>query len=74
GVKKDLPPVGDIHITGIVNISGFMEFTVLQNTRLNLVLKMAKLIAAGISRANLHLQYQNAMISMNSGQAKEKMI
>lgn len=74
GVKKDLPPVGDIHITGIVNISGFMEFTVLQNTRLNLVLKMAKLIAAGISRANLHLQYQNAMISMNSGQAKEKLI
>ncbi|KGT39447.1 MAG: spore protease YyaC [Weizmannia coagulans] len=74
GVKKDLPPVGDIHITGIVNISGFMEFTVLQNTRLNLVLKMAKLIAAGISRAHLHLQYQNAMISMNSGQAKEKLI
>ncbi|GER70028.1 hypothetical protein BpJC7_13310 [Weizmannia acidilactici] len=74
GVKKDLPPVGDIHITGIVNISGFMEFTVLQNTRLNLVLKMAKLIAAGISRANLHLQYQNSMISLKHSQPKKKLI
>ncbi|WP_018663481.1 spore protease YyaC [Heyndrickxia acidiproducens] len=74
GVKKELPPVGDIHITGIVNISGFMEFTVLQNTRLNLVLKMAKLIAAGISRANLHLQYQHSMISLKHDQPKEKLM
>ncbi|MCL6574238.1 MAG: DUF1256 domain-containing protein, partial [Bacillus sp. (in: Bacteria)] len=45
---KDLPAVGDIHITGIVNVSGFMEFFVLQNTRLNLVMNMAKTIANGI--------------------------
>ena len=37
GVNKDLPAVGNAHITGIVNVSGFMEFMVLQNTRLNLV-------------------------------------
>lgn len=48
GVNKELPEVGNIHITGIVNVSGFMEFFVLQNTRLNLVLKMAKTIANGI--------------------------
>lgn len=48
GVNKDLPSVGDAHITGIVNVSGFMEFMVLQNTRLSLVLKMAKTIADGI--------------------------
>ena len=48
GVNKDLPSVGDAHITGIVNVSGFMEFMVLQNTRLSLVLKMAKTIANGI--------------------------
>ncbi len=48
GVNKDLPEVGDIHITGIVNVSGFMEFFVLQNTRLNLVLNMAKTIANGL--------------------------
>ncbi|MGJ7920615.1 spore protease YyaC [Neobacillus sp. LXY-4] len=52
GVNKDLPEVGDIHITGIVNVSGFMEFFVLQNTRLNLVLKMAKTIANGIVEAS----------------------
>ena len=51
GVNKDLPSVGHAHITGIVNVSGFMEFMVLQNTRLNLVLKMAKTIAAGIHEA-----------------------
>ncbi|MFL6517277.1 MAG: spore protease YyaC, partial [Bacillus sp. (in: firmicutes)] len=28
GVNKELPSVGDIHITGIVNVSGFMEFFV----------------------------------------------
>ena len=44
--------MGDIHITGIVNVSGYMEFFVLQNTRLNLVMKMAKKIAAGIIEAD----------------------
>ncbi|HWO97484.1 MAG TPA: spore protease YyaC [Bacillus sp. (in: firmicutes)] len=52
GVNKDLPPVGDIHITGIVNVSGFMEFFVLQNTRLYLVMKLADLIADSIARAS----------------------
>ncbi len=55
GVNKDLPQVGDAHMTGIVNVSGFMEFFVLQNTRLNLVLKMAKTMAEGIYQAGLHL-------------------
>lgn len=54
GVNKDLPEVGDMHITGIVNVSGFMEFFVLQNTRLSLVLKMAKMIANGINLASRH--------------------
>lgn len=40
GVGKDLPPVGDYHIVGIVNIEGFMEYFVLQNTRLSQVLDM----------------------------------
>lgn len=48
GVNKDLPEIGDVHITGIVNFGGFLEFVVLQNTRLNLVMKMADLIALGI--------------------------
>ncbi|WP_257009690.1 spore protease YyaC [Evansella halocellulosilytica] len=47
-VKKQLPAVGDIHITGIVNVSGFMEMMVLQNTRLSLVMKMADMISRSI--------------------------
>jgi putative sporulation protein YyaC len=45
GVKKELPEVGTFHITGIVNIGGFMEYFVLQNTRLSIVMKMADTIA-----------------------------
>ncbi|MGM0881501.1 MAG: spore protease YyaC [Bacillota bacterium] len=51
GVNKDLPPVGDIHITGIVNVGGFMEYFVLQNTRLHLVMKMADIIALSLFTA-----------------------
>ncbi|KFN11990.1 putative sporulation protein YyaC [Paenibacillus macerans] len=45
GVNKELPPVGDIHLTGIVNVGGFMEYFVLQNTRLSLVMRLADIIA-----------------------------
>jgi putative sporulation protein YyaC len=48
GVNKNLNPVGDMHITGIVNFGGFMDFLVLQNTRLSLVMKMADIISMGI--------------------------
>ena len=48
GVNKNLLPIGDINITGIVNVSGYMEYFVLQNTRLNLVMKMADIITGGI--------------------------
>ncbi|ANY66576.1 spore protease YyaC [Paenibacillus sp. BIHB 4019] len=51
GVNKELPPVGDMHITGIVNVGGFMEYFVLQNTRLHLVIKMADLIAFSLFSA-----------------------
>ncbi|GGA70327.1 spore protease YyaC [Ornithinibacillus halotolerans] len=44
-LNKPLPSIGDIHITGVVNISGFMEYSVLQNTRLSIVVEMAKKIA-----------------------------
>lgn len=45
GVNKELPPVGDMHVTGIVNVGGFMEYFVLQNTRLSIVMKMSDIIA-----------------------------
>jgi len=74
GVHKELPAVGDMHITGIVNMSGFMEFTVLQNTRLNLVLRMAKTIASGINRAHLRLHYEHSILSMNQQHSRENTI
>lgn len=48
GVKKDLPPVGHLHITGIVNFSSLMNMVILQNTRLSVVMKMADAISSSI--------------------------
>lgn len=45
GVNKKLPDIGHISITGVVNISGMMEYVVLQNTRLSLVMNMAEVIS-----------------------------
>lgn len=47
-LKKSLPAVGDVGITGIVNVGGLMEKQVIQNTRLSIVLKMSRLIAYSI--------------------------
>ncbi|ANB59999.1 spore protease YyaC [Anoxybacteroides amylolyticum] len=63
GVNKQLPPVGDLHITGVVNVSGFMEFFVLQNTRLHLVMNMAKTIANGIYEADRYLKRRDYLPS-----------
>lgn len=65
GVNKELPEVGNMHITGIVNVSGFMEFFVLQNTRLNLVLKMAKTIANGIFASSQQLSKKQDWPKLN---------
>lgn len=51
GVNKNLPAVGDMFITGTVNVGGMMEYLVLQNTRLSLVMRMAETIAAGVEIA-----------------------
>ncbi|MDH7577402.1 MAG: spore protease YyaC [Bacillota bacterium] len=48
GVNKELPPVGEIFISGVVNIGGFLEYLVLQNTRLSLVMKMADCITRAL--------------------------
>ncbi len=65
GVNKVLPNVGDLHLTGVVNVGGFMEYFVLQNTRLSLVYDMANVIAQSIaivistinSNNTLHAQF-----------------
>ena len=45
GVNKNLTEVGSAHLIGVVNVGGFMEYFVLQNTRLSLVMRMADVIA-----------------------------
>ncbi|MBE6067362.1 MAG: spore protease YyaC [Clostridium lundense] len=47
-MNKNLPEIGDLSITGIVNISGSLEFMVLQNTRLYTVMQLAETISEGI--------------------------
>lgn len=56
GVNKKLLPVGDMHMTGIVNVSGYMEYLVLQNTRLSLVMNMGNVMADSISVAMNHYE------------------
>lgn len=47
-VHKKLPPVGHIHITGIVNTAGMLEQLTLQTTRLSTVISIAEQISNGI--------------------------
>lgn len=58
GVHKKLPEVGEANLTGIVNVGGFMEYIVLQNTRLNLVWRMSECISSLIYRSYLKMTYQ----------------
>lgn len=63
-LNKVLPAVGDIHITGVVNISGFMQYAILQNTRLSIVTDMAKSIASIISTIDQQLTYNASLPAM----------
>lgn len=47
-LNKNLPSVGDVSITGVVNIGGNFEFLVLQNTRLYVVMSLVETIYRGI--------------------------
>ncbi|NLO97372.1 MAG: spore protease YyaC [Peptococcaceae bacterium] len=43
-VGKELPEVGEIHLTGVVNVNGFAQYLILQNTRLYTVWQMSDVI------------------------------
>ena len=58
GVHKSLPLVGNAFVTGTVNVGGFMEYLVLQNTRLSVVMKMAEVISNGLVVAILNATSQ----------------
>jgi putative sporulation protein YyaC len=61
GVDKTLPAVGDIFITGIVNLSGFASQMLLQTTHLHLVLQLAEFISTGIRRSLFRSEFRPAL-------------
>ena len=69
GVDKDLPEVGDIFITGIVNISGLLNQMLLQTTRLDTVMRLADYICTGIRYClfqRYHSTSRNTHIEQNA--------
>ena len=55
GVNKKLPAIGDMSITGLVNLSGNAGANLLQNTRLYTVKQMAEYIGRALVYADHHL-------------------
>lgn len=66
GVHKELPSVGQIHINGIVNVGGFLEYFVLQNTRLSVVIRLAETIARGLYFSIQSLAHENAALQQEA--------
>lgn len=71
GVNKDLPAVGDIFITGIVNFSSVLDSMLLQTTRLNIVMVLADFICSGIHYCyrklyNWFIYFNNLTIKLDS--------
>lgn len=50
GVNKKLPAIGNLSITGIVNVAGFPNSVLLQSTRLHTVMTLADCISNAICR------------------------
>lgn len=59
--NKELPPIGDLQLIGVVNMSGFMDHAALQNTRLSLVTDMAKTLAHLLDHLDQQLTYQYSL-------------
>ncbi|MCR5702890.1 MAG: spore protease YyaC [Lachnospiraceae bacterium] len=53
GVNKKLPAIGNLSITGIVNVAGFPNSVLLQSTRLHTVMTLADCIGNAISMCYL---------------------
>ncbi|GAA0437065.1 spore protease YyaC [Lentibacillus halophilus] len=62
-LNKNLPDIGDVHMTGVVNVGGFMEYAILQNTRLSLVVAMAKRMATLLHQLDEQLDHKFSVSS-----------
>lgn len=74
-LNKSLPSVGDISITGVVNIGGNFEFLVLQNTRLYVVMSLVETIYRGILhfilKTSREINKSNTVVHIDSIQKRE---
>ncbi len=62
GVKKSLPLIGHMHLTATVNVGGYLEYLVLQNTRLSLVMRMAKSISEILYRTYRQINLESLKV------------
>ena len=67
GVRKDLPAVRHIYITGIVNQTGISPHLLLSSTRLSDVMQMAEAISQGIMQTCCIKELTGKMISSAAG-------
>lgn len=74
GVNKVLPEIGDIYITGIVNISGALDTLILQNTRLNTVMEMADFISFGIRTGLARMKYGKSLTPQEKKKADNYLV
>lgn len=65
-MNKNLPCVGDLSITAIVNVCGPFDFIVLQSTRLYNVMHLADIISRCIYLSILRISKENDSIYNNS--------
>lgn len=65
GVDKELPAVGDVFITGIINTTGRFAHLALQTTRLSTVVHIADCIMEGILFACRHRYLDIALLEDN---------
>lgn len=73
-LNKNLPAIGDLNITAVVNVSGFMEYAVLQNTRLSIVTDMATTIASILKQVDNDLTYSHTLSAMVLPEVKNRMM
>lgn len=62
-LEKTLPEVGEMNIKGVVNISGNLDFMMLQNTRLFIVMSLADCISNAINHFINKAFSNNTLIS-----------
>lgn len=64
-LNKNLPSVGDAFLTGVVNVNGFMEYAVLQSTRLSIVHDMSYKLALTLKRFDINLNNKTTYFKTN---------